>query len=1086
MTDSDINKSCYIIAIGASSGGMEAIHSLFDNTPDDGVSYVIVQHLSPTHKSYMAELLEKHSKLKICEVENEMYIKPNQVYLMPKGKYMTIKNKVLYLKDIESSPPNTAVDIFLNSLAEDQGEKSIAVILSGMGKDGTKGVAAIKKFGGMVIAQDPATTEFKDMPLSVIESGNADAILAPHLIPDEIISYLKQEELKSELSDEVTQSNEDQLSEILKLVKQYTPLDFTNYKRPTIIRRIVRRMTQNNIKTLDGYINYIHENTNELEILSKEFLISVTKFFRDKEAFEILKEKVIPEIVKNKLLVDTLKIWVVGCATGEEAYSIAILVKEHLTEQKKDLEVKIFASDIDKGALAIASKGIYSKNIKNDVSEEFLKKYFTEENDKFKVNDTIRKMIVFANHDIVKQPPYGKIDLISCRNLLIYINPILQKKILSTLHFCLNEAGYLLLGPSESLGDLKKSFATIDKQSKIYQSTEIPQKDRDTTYSTPGLSLPNISFQRNSVPEKINTDSKQSEIHNHDILQELGFEAGIYVDSDFAILETFGNYDKYLSPKFFNFNLLEMLSEELSIATSVCLRKAIKSQRKSSISNVNFLKNEIKQFIDVMVIPIHKKTDHKSNISLVLYSDHEESEDNKESGESFKLDPHSLQHINDLKHELAVKNEELKISHDALDESKDNITTYNEQLLASSEEMQSSNEELQSVNEELQTVNNEYQSKIKEFTKLNDDLTNFFKGMVNGQLYIDNDLILRKFTPPITHQINLKNSDIGRPLSDISTKIKVPTLMEDIQNVMQSSEELDKEIQTNDGHWYQMIITPYFKELEDLNDGVIVTFNDITELKKTEKKLSLINEDHKTFIYSVSHDLRGPLSSLKGLVSFLTDAQKAGSIGTEKIMDMIQVSINNLIETIDELSDIAKIENEVENSEPINLEQVCEEVKISLHETLQKTEAKIICDFEEPTISFSKKNLRSILLNLTSNALKYRSPERTPEVIISTEQEDGYTLLSVKDNGLGMEADKIEEIFNVFKRRHNHVEGSGVGLYLVKKIITNAEGEISVESELGKGTTFKVRFKNKDLPRKTKSKLPRKTKSKNEPVEINA
>ncbi|MBK6263501.1 PAS domain-containing protein [Marivirga sp. S37H4] len=1059
MNESDLNKSCYIIAIGASSGGMEAIHSLFDNTPLDGVSYIIIQHLSPTHKSFMAELLEKHSKLKICEVENEMYVKPNQVYLMPKGKNMTIRNKTLYLTDSKARPTNTAIDIFLNSLAEDQTDKSIAIILSGMGNDGTRGIAAIKQNGGMVIVQEPSSAKFPDMPLSAIESGNADAILPPNLIPEEIISYLKREELKSNFSDEISQDNEDQLSEILHLIKQHTPLDFTNYKRPTIIRRIVIRMTINKISSLKDYIDYIQENTAELEILANDFLISVTKFFRDKEAFEVLKEKVIPEIIKNKLMVDTLKIWVVGCATGEEAYSIAILIMEHLTKLKKNLEVKIFASDIDKGALAIASKGVYNANIKNEVSEKLLGKYFIREDNKYRVRDNIRKMIIFADHDIVKQPPYGKIDLISCRNLLIYINPILQKKILSSLHFCLNPEGYLFLGSSESLGDLNKSFTTVDKKWKIYKSIEVPRHNRDTTYSTPGLNLPSVAQSNNFVPKKNIPESNLTEINNHSILEELGFEAGIYVNSDYSILQTFGNYEKYLLPKLFNFNLFEMLPEELSIATSIALKKAIKDQKKTSMDEVVFTKDQGKQVIDLVVIPI-KKANEKQAIMLVLYSDHHQAKKAKENKEYFELDLHSLHHIDDLKHELATAQEKLKNSYKALDESNDNITSYNEELISSNEELQSTNEELQSVNEELQTVNNEYQLKIKELAELNDDLTNFFKGTINGQLYIDKGLILRKFTPPATKQINLLNSDIGRPLSDISTKIKLPTLIDNIHMVLRSSISIEKEIQTLDGRWYQMVITPYFKEQENINDGVIVTFNDITELKKVQHRLARINADHNNFIYSASHDLKGPVANVKGLVSYLTDPRKAGNISPEEVLNMLQISITNLTETIDELSDIAKIESEIEKSEPVNLKELFEEVRFSIQEELTKSKAIITCDFKEPMVSFSKKNLRSILLNLLSNAVKYKSPERVPEIRISTVRENNFVVLLVEDNGIGMEPYKIEEIFTIFKRKHNHIEGTGVGLYLVKKIISNAEGDILVESELGKGSTFKVYFKN--------------------------
>jgi two-component system, chemotaxis family, CheB/CheR fusion protein len=448
----------YIIAIGASAGGMEAIHLLFDHTPEDEVSYVIIQHLSPDHKSFMAELLEKHSKLEISIAENGMVVESNRVYLMPQGKNMTIRNRTLFLNDISALQPNKSIDIFFDSLALSHKNKSIAIILSGTGSDGTKGIAAIKGNGGYVIVQDPESAKFDGMPNSAIGSGNVDVILSPDLIPEEIITYLKRESLENNLTAHIDEENEAELVKILALIQKHTPLDFSDYKRPTILRRVVLRMAKNKIETLSDYVDFLDSNPEEIEVLSKEFLISVTKFFRDSEAFEVLKEKVIPEIIDHKLQVDTFKVWVVGCATGEEAYSLAILILEQLTELKKNLEVKIFASDIDKSALLHASKGIYPASISQDVSKERLEKFFIKQGDHYKVRDNIRKMLIFADHDIVKQPPYGKIDLISCRNLLIYINPILQKKILTSLHFCLNLGGYLLLGPSESLGELKKSF----------------------------------------------------------------------------------------------------------------------------------------------------------------------------------------------------------------------------------------------------------------------------------------------------------------------------------------------------------------------------------------------------------------------------------------------------------------------------------------------------------------------------------------------------------------------------------------------------------------------------------------------------
>jgi two-component system, chemotaxis family, CheB/CheR fusion protein len=474
----------FIVGLGASAGGMEAIHELFDNTPTDGVSYVIIQHISPDYKSFIKELLAKHSKLKIYVAENSMEVLSNCVYVLPEGKNMTIAGGRLMLKDRQSATPNSAVDIFFNSLAEDLGNKSIAIVLSGNGADGTKGIEAIKKVGGMVIVQDPESTSHKSMPLKAIESGYYDYILAPTLIPLQIVNYIKQKVLSGNFTHPLSEASEAALLEINKLIKAQTPLDFSEYKQPTIIRRITRRMAAHELETITDYVDILKTTPAEIDILSKEFLISVTSFFRDQEAFQLLAKNVIPEISENKLLVDVLKIWVIGCATGEEAYSLAILVKEHLAEIKKGVEVKIFASDIDKEALARASKGCYPESIRKDVSEERLNNFFTKVGNEYKVRDNIRKMIIFADHDIIHQPPYGKIDLISCRNLMIYFNPTLQKKIFATLKYCLTTEGYLFLGPSEGLGALKSEFKEINKKWKIYKNADGNSTSQFKKYNT--------------------------------------------------------------------------------------------------------------------------------------------------------------------------------------------------------------------------------------------------------------------------------------------------------------------------------------------------------------------------------------------------------------------------------------------------------------------------------------------------------------------------------------------------------------------------------------------------------------------------
>jgi len=1054
------NNDLYIIAIGASSGGMDAIHLLFDHTPEDGVAYVVIQHLSRDHKSFMAELLAKHSKMKVFVAENNMIISPNCVYLMPRGKNMTIQQRRLLLTDSHGGQPNMAIDIFLSALAEDRGNKSIAVILSGAGSDGTKGIAAIKKFGGMVIVQDPVSAKFDGMPLSAIESGNADLILAPELIPDEIIAFLKRDKLVKNFADRITETDELALEEILSLIQQQTPLDFTDYKRPTIIRRIALQMAHHNLSTLEGYTEFLKKHPPEITILAQQFLISVTNFFRDKDAFKALKEKVIPEIIKNKLVVDTLKVWVVGCATGEEAYSIAIIIREQLESLNKYLDVKIFASDIDKTALSQASKGEYPESIASDVSEERLRKYFIKKDNTYKITPNIRKMVIFADHDIVKQPPFGKIDLISCRNLLIYMNPILQKKVLASLNFCLNLGGYLFIGISESLGDLKISFKEVDKKWKIYKSLESNLSVRDTTYNTPVWDSkwinPAVILNR---PKSVLMNNFSKTI-NESLLDVLGYDAIVCVNDEFRIVQSFGDYEKYLLPKLFNFNLLEMLTEELSIATSTTIRKSLKSNKKIRVKDIKFKDNDFIRSVNIFVIPIQSEDITINPLILVLFGEGKEWIDSDIDTERFNPDTHNQSYLEDLRMELAETKHQLKLAYDLLEVTNENISSYDEELISSNEEMQSTNEELQSVNEELETVNNEFQLKIKELAELNDDLNNYFKGTTIGQLFVDRELIIRKFTPPATKQINLREGDLGRSLSDFSTNIKFSEMTEKIKEVIATENEFHSEVQTTDNKWYHMLILPYIRQQDNQNDGVVITFNDITELKIVQEKLSRINSDQGNFIYSASHDLKSPLANISALIGLLKEEIDPEDNNAKELTELIDVSIAKLKEMVNELSVISRVDDKIEEDEIINVENLFEEVKFSIKDKLKEANLKISLDFQVPEIHFSKKNFRSIIFNLLSNAVKYRSPERGLELTVKTQESNDFIVFSIKDNGLGLDPKNINDIFLKYNRRHNHVEGSGIGLYLVDKIISNAGGKIEVESKLGKGSVFKVYFKD--------------------------
>ena len=476
----------YIIAIGASAGGLEAISAFFDYTPLDAVSYILIQHLSADFKSQMAQILTRHSKMEIVDVTKDMDVESNKVYLIPSSKFMTIKNGRLILSDKKDQQrPHLTIDHFFISLAEERGDKAIGIILSGTGYDGSKGIEAINKAGGIVLVQEPETATFKEMPLTAIATGFADRIVSPQAMPQVIEDYVN----KNGILEVSTGKNEDmseaELNSIIGLIKGSLPLDFTDYKRPTILRRIKRRMVQENIAEVTDYYAFLKSNPKEIELLANDFLIGVTSFFRDPEAFKVIENTVVPGIIKHKLKDDTLKIWVAGCATGEEAYSIAILIKEYLVENDKSLEVKIFATDINKMALDTASKGIYPDTIKKRVSKERLDNFFSAEGDSFKIKHEIRKMLIFAHHDLIKNPPYCNIDLVSCRNLLIYMNPILQKKVFSMMHFGLKKGGYLFLGPSESAAFIKEDFSEISAKWNILQSNKSGRKVKFDAFSSP-------------------------------------------------------------------------------------------------------------------------------------------------------------------------------------------------------------------------------------------------------------------------------------------------------------------------------------------------------------------------------------------------------------------------------------------------------------------------------------------------------------------------------------------------------------------------------------------------------------------------
>lgn len=1065
----------HIIAIGASAGAVEPLYAFFDNTPPDQVSYVVVQHMSPDHQSHLTELLAKHSRLQVCTAEQGQLVKENQVYVIPNKAFLTIRGGKLQLTEKRGrAGPHRTVNTFFTSLAVDQKEKAIGVILSGTGTDGGDGIRAIKQAGGLVLVQDPATAAYEDMPTNAIATGIVDAVLAPAALPAAIREYVLKKSAIALHRPIQEEKEESDMEAILDLIKSRLPLDFSDYKRATIFRRIRKRMAHHKVKHSDQYLALLQKDTIELEALAKGFLISVTSFFRDNEAFDLLERDVIPSIIEQSGTRE-IKIWVAGCATGEEAYSIAILFQEYLDKHKQHREIKLFATDLDKAALAVAAKGNYPATIKAQVPPASLQRFFTRVGETYQVIPALRKMLIFSQHDLGRNPPYCHVDLISCRNVLIYLNPVLQTKIFRMLHFGLQKGGYLFLGSSENAMVLKPYVKEISKRWKMYQKTDHSRPAVFETFALPVVEeCKLVPLPLLQPAELLSQKNNLSDLINGALLGEYG-QAGVCVDKSGQVLQSFGDLSPYLLPKVFNLKFAELLPEPLAIAFGAAEHRAFKDDQRVEIKGIRLDKpaknpaHETKSStatreIALLVIPF---TDPKNQQKRLLVLMREETSlPSAHTSEWFDPGEHTREYVLGMEEEHRETKESLQAAQERLEASQENMLSFNEELLSANEEMQSANEELQSVNEELQTVNNEHQLKIRELTELNDDLNNYFRSNVNGQLFVDKNLLLKKFSSAAQVQINIRESDIGRPLHEITTNIKLETLIEDIKAVISLGTIILKEVQSTDGKWYQVKTMPYIRQSDNQQDGAIISFHDVSELKQyqheidqSNARLRRTNVDLDSFVYMASHDLRAPIINLEGLVGHLVRSLAEKADDTEhKMLSLTTLSVNKLKKTINDLTEVVKAQQGTDDSvEFVNVAELLKELKQDLDGLAD--DGVLTTDLAVPLLAYNRKHLRSILYNLLSNALKYRSPQRPPRIRLTTERwgDSGKGVrISVVDNGLGLEAKQLKKLFTMCIRFHPEVEGTGLGLYTIKRLIENQGGNIHVESTPNQGTTFRI------------------------------
>ena len=841
MTVVERGEAVRIVGVGASAGGLEALETFFENMPaHDGIAFVVVQHLSPDYKSLMGEILSKHTEMEIHQAEDGTAVQAGSIYLIPRRKNLTCYQRRIFLTDQERGL-NLPIDIFFRSLAEDQGERAVGIVLSGTGSDGTRGIRAIKEAGGMVMVQSEESAKFDGMPKSAISTGIVDYILPPQKMPDELVNYTRGNVRIAGTGEQPAESERSSLSKIFLLIRRRAGVDLSHYKESTIIRRVERRMGIKQIDNLGDYVELLQTSPEEVTTLFKEILIGVTKFFRDPEAFEYLKDQVLPEVLSRKEEGEQIRLWVAGCSTGEEAYSLAILLEEFAEERGIKNEIKVFATDIDKSALEHASSGIYPESIAADAASDRLAKYFVRNGDAYQINRTIREMVVFAYHNVFKDPPFRKIDLISCRNLLIYLQTPLQQQVLNNFQFSLTEGGFLFLGTSETAGEQARYFESVDAKWKILRFKGGKPGGES------GFSAPDLSWKANrelrSVEERnFRQGSNSDDVRGvfepaYEKLMEAYMPPGAIIDENRQVLHLFGETQAYLTLPSgrTDLHILKMARKELSIPLGSALELALRERRQVILEPVSLSEGEQEPaVVQLSVTPVR---DRRGALYFGVLFDAPDRGTGPSEAPRLQIEESVRRRVEDLESELQSTKENLQATIEELETSNEELQATNEELLSSNEELQSTNEELQSVNEELITVNAEYQKKIEELSELNDDMDNLFGATNIGTIFLDDKLRIRKFTPPAAQQISVIESDIGRKITDLSNRLDYEQLEEAIRRVMETGTTAESETRNEAGEWFLVKIMPYTSNGSEF-EGSVVSLIDITRRKRAELALT--------------------------------------------------------------------------------------------------------------------------------------------------------------------------------------------------------------------------------------------------------
>jgi two-component system CheB/CheR fusion protein len=831
--DHDVNL--YVVGVGASAGGLDALEQFFGAMPEDtGMAFVVVQHLSPDFKSVMDELLARRTKIPVVLVEDGMRVEPNHIYLIPPKKEMIVSGGKLLLSDKGASQElMLPIDIFFRSLAEDMGERAVGIVLSGAGSDGARGIRDIHEAGGLVLCQDESSAYFDGMPRSARETGVVDFILPPAQMPGALLDHVRDpDERRRVQALELHPSRPYGVNAALRFLQNSYGIDFTHYKPSTVVRRIERRLQLTQSDSLETYVERLAQDSAELDDLFHDLLIGVTRFFRDEGAFECLESRIIPELVERLRPSDELRVWVAGCATGEEAYSVAILMQEELRKRRERPRLKILATDVHRGSLDFASRGLYTEDRVNRVRPDLLERYFDKRGPNYQVSPELRSCVVFAPHNVIKDAPFTRIDLVTCRNLLIYLQPLAQKKVLGLLHFALKRNGVLMLGPSEHVGPLVDDFESVDVHWRVYR------KHRDLRHNSEVSRLAPPTRQLAVSPGEPRAGafggySLSQTVGVYDAVLEEYMPPGLLVNERRELVHAFSGASRYLKVKEGrpSNDLLDMIGPDLKLAVTGAMQRAFKERTAVTFNGLQLMVDGAPRPHRLLVKPVAVPSTQAQHV-LITIAPLEANERPPALESELDLSAVSRDQVGSLETELRRTKENLQATIEELETSNEELQATNEELLASNEELQSTNEELQSVNEELYTVNAEYQKKIAELTELTNDMDNLLASIQVGTIFLDRKLCIRKFTPLIAQVFNLLPQDVGRPISGFANSLRSPGLAADLAEVLGTERAIEREVCDREDNWYFQRILPY--RMRGTVHGVVLTLIDINPLKAAE------------------------------------------------------------------------------------------------------------------------------------------------------------------------------------------------------------------------------------------------------------